>query len=107
MSVMKDEPELWRRLRVGDRIRLLRLPTDFFDWRSLHRETKEAYRYLLNRRTPLRVFQIDEYGFPWVEFQFRDKSGKMRHDWMAMNHGGIAIVKARTKATRTIGPPKT
>lgn len=84
----------------------MRLPTDFFDWPALHRETKEAYRYLLNRRTPVRVFQVDEYGFPWVQFQFRDKGGQIRHDWMAMNHGGIAIVKGRPKATREKRVPK-
>jgi hypothetical protein len=96
---MNSEPELWRQLRVGDRIRLVRLPTDFFVWPSLWRETKDAYRYLLNRRSPVTVFQIDEYGYPWVAFQFRNKRGKMGYHWMAMNHGGIAIVKSKPEVT--------
>jgi len=97
---METDPELWRRLCVGDRIRLVKIPLDFLDWPALHLETKQAYRYLLNRRRPVTVWQIDEYGMPWVEFRFRDRSGRLRHDTMAMNHGGIVLVKPRRKAKR-------
>jgi hypothetical protein len=35
---------------------------------------------------------IDEYGFPWVKFQFRGKSGRMEYHSMVLNHSGVAIV---------------
>lgn len=46
---MDEDPELWRRLRIGDRVRLVRLPKEFFVWSALLPETKQAYKYLLNR----------------------------------------------------------
>jgi hypothetical protein len=91
---MKPDPELWRRLRVGDRIRFVDLGS--LKWNILHRETKQAYKYLRKRRRPVTVYKVDEDGLPWVHFRFRDKRGLGRH-YMAMNHGGIVIVKRRTK----------
>ena len=87
------DPELWRRLKVGDRIRLVDL--DSLKWNTLHLETKQAYKYLLNRRRPVVVYKVDEDGLPWVSFRSRGKNGRRRHDHMAMNHGGIVIVKPR------------
>ncbi len=97
---METDPELWHRLRVGDRIRLVAIPLNFLDWSALHIETKEAYQYLLSRRRPVTVYQIDEYGLPWVHFRFRDKGGYMRRDYLAVNHEGIALVKPRRKHNR-------
>ena len=92
---MKTDPELWRQLRVGDRVRLVEIPLNFLDWPALHLETKQAYRHLLARRKPVTVYQIDEYGLPWVQFRFRGKNGRMRYDYLAVNHGGIVKVKPR------------
>lgn len=82
--------ELWRTLRIGDRIRLVSL--DDLKWDTLHLETKQAYKYLLGRRRPVTVYEIDATGLPWVKFRFRGKDGRIRHDFMAINHGGITIV---------------
>jgi hypothetical protein len=92
----KTDPELWRRLRVGDRIRLVDL--DSLNWHTLHLETKQAYKYLLNRRRPVTVYKVDEDGLPWVHFRFRGSNGSLRYDSMAMNHGGMVIVKPRGKS---------
>jgi hypothetical protein len=93
----KTDIELWRRLRVGDRIRLVEIPLNFLDWNSLHPETKQAYRYLVKRRSPVTVYEIDEYGMPWVKFQFRGRNGRVRYDHMAMNHGGVVLVTRRKR----------
>ncbi len=94
------DPDLWRSLRVGDRIRLVEIPLDFLDWKSLQLETKQAYKYLLKRRGPVTVYEIDECGMPWVKFQFRGRNGRVRHDYMAMTHGGIVLVARRTNRRR-------
>jgi len=96
----KTDPELWRRLRIGDRIRLVAIPLDFLDWKSLHRETKQAYKYLLGRRRPVTVWQIDEYGMPWVLFRFREKNGRIGDNSLAVNHEGIVLVRSRPKSSR-------
>jgi len=98
----QTDPELWRSLRVGDRIRLVTL--DSLQWHNLHLETRQAYKYLLNRRRPVTVYEIDDYGLPWVQFRFRMRNGRLRYDFMAMNHGGIAIVKPGKKRAATEGP---
>jgi hypothetical protein len=92
---MKTDPNLWRTLRVGDRLRLVEIPRDFLNWDALHLETKQAYEYLLKRRRPVTVYVIDEWGLPWVSFRLRDAEGHKRHESMAMNHGGIVTVSAR------------
>jgi hypothetical protein len=94
---VKTDPDLWTTLKVGDRVRMVEIPTPsgtFRDW-FLHAETRRAYRYLLKRRSPLVVWKLDEYGYPWVRFRFRGKAGRMEHHSMMLNHGGLVIVKPR------------
>lgn len=99
---MDTNPQLWRTLKVGDRVRLVRIPTEFLDWTALLPETKRAYRYLARRRRPLVVWMIDEYGFPWVAFRMRGRSGRTEHHAMAFNHGGLALVKPRRPAKKPV-----
>jgi hypothetical protein len=55
--------EAWRELRVGDRVRIVRMPWDvdapgyFFA-----PETRRLYKKLIARNRPVRVYQVDEYG---------------------------------------------
>jgi hypothetical protein len=94
---MNTNPDLWRMLKVGDRVRMVELPTPsgtFREW-PLHADTRRAYRYLLRRTTPLVVCEIDEYGCPWVQFRLRGRNGRMEHHSMMLNHGGLRIVARR------------
>lgn len=105
---MKTDPDLWKALKVGDRARMVEIPTpsgSFRDWPALHADTRRVYRYLLRRRSPLVVWEIDEYGYPWVQFRFRGKNGKMEHHSMSLNHGGLAIVKSRLPPPQPQGCP--
>jgi hypothetical protein len=95
--LMKTDAALWRRLRVGDRTRLVDIPLKFLDRNPVHLETTQAYKYLVKRRRPVSVYEIDEYGMPWVKFQFRARNGRIRHDYMAINHSGIILVKTRQR----------
>ncbi len=97
------DPGLWKTLRVGDRVRMIEIPTPsgtFRDWQPLHRDTKRAYSYLLRRKSPLVVFMIDEYGYPWVSFQMRGKSGRRETHTMMLNHGGLVAVKGRRRKSK-------
>jgi len=60
MARTKPDTELSQQLRAGDRIRLAEFPLEFRSPAALHLETREAYKYLLNRRGPLTVYMIDE-----------------------------------------------
>lgn len=62
----------WNTLRVGDRVRFVRLPT--FQGvlaGGLLPETLRLYKKLIARGRSSRVFWIDEYGLPWIRCQFR------------------------------------
>jgi hypothetical protein len=94
--------ELWKQLRVGDRVRLTEVPPEFLqEGYHIHKDTMRVYKRLVARRRPLRVYEIDEYGHPWVECRFRRKNGKYEIHWLAFNHDGI--VKVKRRSTRPTG----
>ncbi len=88
--------ESWRDLRVGDRIRLVRMPSEFDQaGYYLHRDTRRVYKRLIERRRPVRVYEIDEWGLPWIECRFRRKDGWWERHSLAFNHDGWVRVKRR------------
>jgi hypothetical protein len=78
--------EAWRELQVGDPVRIVRMPSDA-DAPGYYfaPETRRLYRKLIVRARPARVFQIDEFGLPWVRCRFRRKNGTWEHHWLAIN----------------------
>jgi hypothetical protein len=64
-------------------------------------ETRRLYQRLIARRRPLRVFQIDEYGLPWVACRFRLPDGRWEHHWLAVNDDSWGRVKSRRAPRRT------
>jgi hypothetical protein len=58
-------------------------------------ETRQLYRKLIARNRPARVFQIDEYGVPWVYCRFRRKNGTWEIYWLAINDDSWVRVRAR------------
>jgi hypothetical protein len=100
---MSQTKELWEELRVGDRVRLTEIPAEFFqDGYFLHRDTMRAYKKLLARRRSLRVYKIDEWGLPWVQFRFRRKSGEWEYHSLAINHSGLARVRPRRRVRQAV-----
>jgi hypothetical protein len=95
---MKTDPNLWRELRVGDRIRFVEYPREFLrPGYFIHRETVRVYRKLLKRKRPLSVWEIDEYGAPWVACRFRLRNGKYEHHTLKVNHDGFVRVRSRNR----------
>lgn len=86
----------WKSLRVGDRIRFGRMPWDA-DAPSCTflPETRRLYKKLIARGRPARVFQIDEYGLPWIRCQFRRRNGAWEYHSLAVNDDSWVRVKAR------------
>ncbi|MEX2121804.1 MAG: hypothetical protein WD847_19635 [Pirellulales bacterium] len=93
---METDPELWRSLKVGDRIRLVHMPTEFSQKEYLiHRDTLRAYRRLIARQRSLRICEIDEGGCPWIQFRFKKKDARWEHHWLLLNHDGLVKVRPR------------
>src|SRR5262245_11244122 len=93
---MNGRKEAWTKLRVGDRVRFVRIPTfQGVIGGGLHAETLQLYKQLIARGLPARVFQIDEYGLPWIRCQFRLRNGKWHYHWLAINDDSWVLVKPR------------
>jgi hypothetical protein len=86
----------WRKLRLNDRVRLVHLPTEFSQpGYFVHRDTLRVYRRRIDRGRSVRVFKIDEWKIPWVQFQFRRKDGRIEYYSLAINHDGWVRVQRR------------
>jgi hypothetical protein len=88
--------EQWRELRVGDRIRIVRMPTgvDAPGYTS-HRDTRRLYQRLIARRRSSRVFEIDDWGLPWIRCRFCRKHGIWEYHSLAINDDSWVRVKPR------------
>jgi hypothetical protein len=90
--------EDWRDLRVGDRVRIVRMPSDAdAPGITFHAETRRLYKRLIARRRSVRVFEIDEWGLPWIRCRFRLKDGRWEYHWLAINDDSWIRVKCRSQ----------
>jgi hypothetical protein len=88
--------EAWRGLQVGDRIRIVRMPWDAdAPGCTFLPETRRLYKKLIARGRPLRVYQVDEYGLPWVACRFCRKDGRWEYHWLAVNDDSWVRVRSR------------
>ena len=89
--------EDWRKLRVGDRIRIVRMPSvAALDGYVFPRMTRRLYRLLIARKRPLRVYKIDEpWRLPWIKCKFRTKKGRWEYHCLAVNDDSWVRVKSR------------
>jgi len=89
--------EPWHDLRIGDRIRLVAMPSEFAQpGYRLHPGTRRAYERLIARGRPLRVSRIDESGLPWIDCRFRERDGRWGYHSLAFNHDGWVRVRGRS-----------
>jgi hypothetical protein len=91
---MSEEP--WRKLKVNDRIRIVRMPSEFNrPGYSIADETRQLYRDLIARRRPLRVSAINEAGLPEAQCRFRAADGRWIYHYLRVNDDGWVLVRPR------------
>jgi hypothetical protein len=88
------DDQLWRTLRVGDRVKIVHFPYEFSkrDY-TMHDETRAAYRHLIETKEELCVRHIDDEGYPWVKFTIRADDGEEEFHSLMLNHDGIVLVE--------------
>lgn len=92
--------EPWESLRVGDRIRVVRMPSGIdAPGYVFHRDTRRLYERLIERGRPLRVNRIDEDGLPWITCRFKLANGTWEWHWLAVNDDSWVRVKHRPPPT--------
>lgn len=86
-------------LQVGERVRIVRLPTV---WKTaqykVSRTMRDVYRRLIARRRPVRIDEIDMRGLPWIRCQFKDRSGQMEYHFLVLDDGSWVRVVPRKSA---------
>jgi hypothetical protein len=88
--------ESWRDLRIGDRIRIVRMPSGVDAPGYVFPPcTRRLYEKLITRRRSLRVYEIDEWGLPWIQCRFRQKNGTWLYHALAVNDDSWVRVKRR------------
>lgn len=83
-----DSDEKWKTLRVGDKIRIVRIPSLFSapryhdgDWD----ETFAFYEHLITGEHTLTIAHIDEDERPWIEFETTDSDGAIESHSLAVD----------------------
>lgn len=88
--------EPWRDLRVGDRIRIVRMPSGVDDpGYTFPKETRLLYNRLIARGRSSRIYKIDDWGLPWINCRFKRKDGRLTHHSLAVNDDSWVRVKRR------------
>lgn len=87
--------ESWKSLRVGDLVRIVRIPGRDILGYHLHRDTRQLYKRLIARKRPVKVYEIDKDGLPWIKCQFRRKSGGLEYHFLAINDDSWVRVNRR------------
>jgi len=84
--------EVWRSLKVGDRIRIAHMPTEFSqaDY-FLHEDTRSLYEHLIAEQAVLIVVKTDEWDVPWIDYVWLNGGTEVHHS-LAVNHGGLERV---------------
>jgi hypothetical protein len=90
--------EPWRNLKVGDRVRIARLPSrESLDGYVLPADTRRIYRLLMKRKRILEIDEIDKrWRLPWIKFTLKTEDG-LEHHWLALNDDSWFRVKKRRK----------
>lgn len=88
----------WRELRVEDRVRIVRMPSEAGrPGATFLPGTRLAYRRLIERRRSVRISRVDCDGLPWICCRLRGEDGAWEHHWLALNDDSWARVKPRNR----------
>ena len=68
-------------LKVGDRVRILGVPGEGRTGYYIHRDTVRVYRKILERKRPVRICCVDEFG-PWYHCRLRGRDGRLELHWL-------------------------
>jgi hypothetical protein len=91
--------EPWRSLRVGDMVRIVRMPSEVdASGYVFPRMTRQLYKRLIERKRPVRVCEV-AYGAPWISCRFRRKDGRGEYHSLAIDDDSWVRVKHRKRST--------
>lgn len=85
-----------RKLKIGDRVRFVSLPEEWSRPNyTLHKECLAFMKAMIRRDFPSRVYQIDEFGIPWIAARMFRRRRWEYHTWGIFESTGWRLVKPR------------
>lgn len=94
--------ENWRTLKVGDRIRIVRLPSaasmSVANGHVLPADTRRFYKRLMALKKRLTISEIDGDGRPWIQCTLRRKGGGLDYHFLAVDDDSWVRVKSRKRS---------
>jgi hypothetical protein len=87
------------KLKIGDKIRIIRVPGEGIPNYYIHRDTVRVYKKIIARRQPVRINRIDEYGSRWFSCRFKMQNGTWEWNYLAVyeDDNNWVIVKRKSK----------
>jgi hypothetical protein len=87
-------------LKVGDRIRIIKMPGEGVPGYYLHPDTGRVFKKLIARGWAVRIARVDEYGSPWYTCRFRLRKGQWESHHLAVCDldNNWVMVKPRDKS---------
>ena len=86
-----------RKLQVGDRVRFVDFPEEWQDPQyTVLPESVEFMEAMIARSWPSRVYEIDEFGTPWIAARLRTDGEIEHHTWGILEQTGWQVVKRRS-----------
>jgi hypothetical protein len=85
---------------VGDFVRIVRLPSGIdAPGYVFPAETRTVYQWLIERGRAQRVYEIDEWGLPWIYCRFPNLDPR-KHPMLAINDDSWVLVRRRSRRRR-------
>jgi hypothetical protein len=84
-------------LKLGDRIRITRVPGEGVPGYFIHRDTVYVYKKLIVRGRSVRIRRIDEYGSPWYICRFKTRRGAWETHYLAVYDSDNNWVPVRSR----------
>lgn len=88
--------EAWRTLRVGERIRFVRVPAEFDrPGYVVARDTRRLFEHLVRRGRSHRIAWIDAWGLPYIDLRFRRVRGRRINESLGIHEACWVRVRPR------------
>jgi len=86
-----------KKFKVGDRVQFVCLPDEWNDpMRPAPSESVQFMEAMVARTWSSRVYEIDEYGTPWIYARIRRNGEVEHHYWGIFEETGWRKVQPRT-----------
>ena len=98
--------EAWRTLRVGERIRIVRVPIEFGQpGYFVDPDTRRLFELLVQRGRSHRIAWIDDSGLPYIDLRFRRFRGRRMYEGLGLVEDCWVRVRPR-RASRKSSIPR-